>query len=364
MKSSRINAFTLIELLVVIAIIAILAAILFPVFAQAKLAAKKTSDLSNLKQIMLGTLMYDNDYDDCGPKAEDVSYQDAQELIPVGVLYFDPGTAIYPYVKNTGVYFNPGTTYPIPGYTYNDLYGGISQTTFSTPSSLIVYGDIPFSYDGNSVSCPNDGMPLNSYRFPTQPLVPPLTVVGDVTWPVPESPCIPWDPTGPHFPAGTVFPYAQQGHFVTVIDTLNTSTNLFTYNMVIQPYEKVWTANSTAPQIIPEIPVKTYMGSGGATNSPTSTYEEDLRWSLIADPLLYGGAFGVAPPALPSTPYFEIWGDSKPSNYAFADGHAKTIQVPAVANTGTNGGTGMPSNAAASGNATWDAGPQTPQMGF
>src|SRR5471030_1235714 len=57
-------AFTLIELLVVIAIIAILAAILFPVFAQAKLAAKKTVSLSNIKQINLASLMYANDYDD------------------------------------------------------------------------------------------------------------------------------------------------------------------------------------------------------------------------------------------------------------------------------------------------------------
>lgn len=58
------KAFTLIELLVVIAIIAILAAILFPVFAQAKLAAKTSVSLSNMKQIGLGNQMYYNDYDD------------------------------------------------------------------------------------------------------------------------------------------------------------------------------------------------------------------------------------------------------------------------------------------------------------
>ena len=63
----RRTGFTLIELLVVIAIIAILAAILFPVFAQAREKARAISCMSNLKQTGLGTLMYVQDYDDNFP---------------------------------------------------------------------------------------------------------------------------------------------------------------------------------------------------------------------------------------------------------------------------------------------------------
>lgn len=66
------KAFTLIELLVVIAIIAILAAILFPVFAQAKVAAKTSVELSDLKQLTLAQIMYSGDYDDVfAPGADD-----------------------------------------------------------------------------------------------------------------------------------------------------------------------------------------------------------------------------------------------------------------------------------------------------
>jgi len=67
MKPSGKGAFTLIELLVVIAIIAILAAILFPVFARAKSAAKQTAALSNMKQCSLATIMYAGDNDDMMP---------------------------------------------------------------------------------------------------------------------------------------------------------------------------------------------------------------------------------------------------------------------------------------------------------
>lgn len=81
------NAFTLIELLVVIAIIAILAAILFPVFAQAKSAAKKTQSVSNLKQTATAFMIYSTDYDDHMPSAYSHRSQTAYGGGPYGVWY-------------------------------------------------------------------------------------------------------------------------------------------------------------------------------------------------------------------------------------------------------------------------------------
>src|SRR5581483_8574974 len=70
MRSSQVRqGFTLIELLVVIAIIAILAAILFPVFAQARKQAYKATGTSNVKQASLGILMYSQDFDEKMPRA-------------------------------------------------------------------------------------------------------------------------------------------------------------------------------------------------------------------------------------------------------------------------------------------------------
>jgi prepilin-type N-terminal cleavage/methylation domain-containing protein len=139
------RAFTLIELLVVIAIIAILAAILFPVFAQAKLAAKKISAVSNAKQIVLGAIMYAGDYDDTT-----VSYYNIARIggkyISGSPYQYWPGL-VSPYIQKaqngvTGsggeqalaqdlskVFFDPGEsfTFPTTGAYGNVTSWGISD---------------------------------------------------------------------------------------------------------------------------------------------------------------------------------------------------------------------------------------------
>lgn len=98
------KAFTLIELLVVIAIIAILAAILFPVFAQAKMAAKKTADLSNCKQIGTGTKLYLADNDDFYPSGN--FRIAANGTSAEGEVHWS--WVLDPYMKNAQVWISPG----------------------------------------------------------------------------------------------------------------------------------------------------------------------------------------------------------------------------------------------------------------
>ena len=118
----HLKGFTLIELLVVIAIIAIVAAILFPVFAAAKGSGKRTTALSNVKQIGLATHLYVNDYDDRLPFRFPIS----PAWQGYGIVLFNNGVGGYaqtlgPYIKNSDIWFSPEDRLPLKGYTSFDF---------------------------------------------------------------------------------------------------------------------------------------------------------------------------------------------------------------------------------------------------
>jgi prepilin-type N-terminal cleavage/methylation domain-containing protein/prepilin-type processing-associated H-X9-DG protein len=195
-NTSSKQAFTLIELLVVIAIIAILAAILFPVFAQAKLAAKKTNDLSQNKQLGLSSLMYSNDYDDQAmafPYAATWSTScpgcGSNTVFTHGEMGPWWSDRLHPYVKNKGIFANPtnmDTLYLCKGYwkpgatsatdtvtsdfyrvtyTFNEFVahedsnpltpGSASMTNISMPGDTVLLG--PSDNWFNRSSCQTNG---------------------------------------------------------------------------------------------------------------------------------------------------------------------------------------------------------------
>lgn len=108
------RAFTLIELLVVIAIIAILAAILFPVFAQAKEAAKDTSALSNVKQLATGHLIYSSDSDDSFA----LTAVSQSTLYRQNALWGTWQHAIFPYTKSAQISWHPKLSPPSGAQAY------------------------------------------------------------------------------------------------------------------------------------------------------------------------------------------------------------------------------------------------------
>lgn len=177
------SGFTLIELLVVIAIIVILAAILFPVFARAREEARRTGCASNLKQLMLGTLMYTQDYDESFPRPEHC----------VGGPG-DWGDLILPYVRNKQIFICPSLIYaPTPAaqcgftstYAYNVWFGYgsgrtaaqaaptgiIRQATLTQPSLTVVFTDNE-KWDTESWTTGAGNWRANSRTFPGYPTPP------------------------------------------------------------------------------------------------------------------------------------------------------------------------------------------------
>ncbi len=151
----RFRAFTLIELLVVIAIIAILAAILFPVFAQAKTAAKRVANLSNLKQLSLGLQMYSSDHEGY-PMMSSPSNQ-----VP-RTRWAD---AIYTYVKSPDMFNGPlapkemfskvwahDPTRKYGGYGYNYQYLGNSRIVPGDGNFPFTASDTAIQYSAETIA--------------------------------------------------------------------------------------------------------------------------------------------------------------------------------------------------------------------
>lgn len=133
------KAFTLIELLVVIAIIAILAAILFPVFSQAKLAAKQTQSLSQMRQLGMSVMIYAGDYDDF--------------FVPASMRDINPALdptiwtqGLSPYVKNEQIFITP------------DSGGGFAASWASRRHQSVGYSDAT-GVDPNSTAVPGAALP-------------------------------------------------------------------------------------------------------------------------------------------------------------------------------------------------------------
>jgi prepilin-type N-terminal cleavage/methylation domain-containing protein len=156
------RAFTLIELLVVIAIIAILAAILFPVFAQARDKARQSACLSNTKQIALGIAMYRQDWDGFTPFAgwEGANYAAEWQF------------TIQPYLKNAGVLRCPSdkTSFaerPV-SYLMNNMMSWMrqpfSEAMVDRPAEVVVLWD---GYGPTSSNVMKNPPPVGGVQFPT-----------------------------------------------------------------------------------------------------------------------------------------------------------------------------------------------------
>ncbi len=192
LKRSNVKGFTLIELLVVIAIIAILAAILFPVFAQAKMAAKKSLALSNTRQMATGMIMYAADVDDNLPlmgsiNATTGTYLNSFWSTPSYRLHSVPAgwgvnstfaasdavawhNSIFPYTKNYDIFTQPMATLYTSGFSYatapgnlpitsatgNGLLNAFNMTGVAAPSQcpLIYWGNGKEAYRGYGYTTP------------------------------------------------------------------------------------------------------------------------------------------------------------------------------------------------------------------
>jgi prepilin-type N-terminal cleavage/methylation domain-containing protein/prepilin-type processing-associated H-X9-DG protein len=279
------KGFTLIELLVVIAIIAILAAILFPVFAKAREKARQTSCASNLKQLGLGVYQYVQDYDEKYPSGLTGNSAD-------GTAQDTSGWAaqIYGDVKSTGVYKCPDdATTPL--------------VTANQPT------EYPISYAMNSNFAASTGL--------SQLISPSSTVL------LFEVSGVNGDPTNPGISnyGGVYYVAGPSG---------NGSSNTTANNSEDSP---VADAGVISDGITP------YSGVAGSTATPPATGTKGSATALLETGFIIGAIPGTAP-ATYDTANSGQGLHSGGANYAFADSHVKWAQPASIYgganNTSTN----------------------------
>jgi prepilin-type N-terminal cleavage/methylation domain-containing protein/prepilin-type processing-associated H-X9-DG protein len=167
------RGFTLIELLVVIAIIAILAAILFPVFAKAREKARQTSCLSNIKQMGIAWISYAQDYDEVtlrqniGPGVPAYTAIDGSTVSGGYILW---PTMLYPYVKNVQLFSCPSNSVRwIGNYTGTMAYGylsinhGVSLGSYNNPSVTFLMYDVRAAGGFVNLYAPTPGTVAQQY---------------------------------------------------------------------------------------------------------------------------------------------------------------------------------------------------------
>ncbi len=172
-RSRKLNGFTLIELLVVIAIIAILAAILFPVFARARESARGIACISNMKQIGTAFMMYVQDYDGgfpSGSRPQDYGNRGFNCNPAYNAFKFNGGwtVLVHPYIKNSGVYSCPSAERPFWLGGKPEGFGSCSANDFTRELRTVAPNGVTYFYKGLMAAgswYPSDGAVVRDAEF-------------------------------------------------------------------------------------------------------------------------------------------------------------------------------------------------------
>jgi len=176
-RPHRRAGFTLIELLVVIAIISILAAILFPVFAQARQKARESACIGNLRQIGLAFRMYVTDWDDAGPHVQECmggsTFRPADDPRSAPALF-------HPYTKNTGIWSCPDAPYglgDLPASQANTYVYNVNKILYGEGSSH------PDEGDSTTIAVAWDNYTYERHSLPEETKLPPVAKAADRRYP-------------------------------------------------------------------------------------------------------------------------------------------------------------------------------------